>query len=100
MPLAVLPLRACGAPSRSSIELACVKDDDGRGGGPAELPGGVGTAAPVETDRGKLPRVGGTPRPEKAGLDESEGGTSLDEDGGLLPEPRGMGGIGGGGILP
>lgn len=86
---------------RSSIELACVRDEEGRGGGgPDELPGGVGTLVPADTDRGRLPICGGTPSPEKAGLDESEGGTSLDEDAGRLPEPRGIGGIGGGGMLP
>lgn len=70
------------------------------------LPGGPGTAAPVETDRGKLPRDGGgTPSPENAGLDEREGGMSLEEDGGRLPEateiggPGGPGGGGGGMLL-
>ena len=52
--------------------------DEGRGGaGPDELPGGVEMAALVETDRG----IGGaTPSPDNAGLEEKEGGASLEED--------------------
>jgi hypothetical protein len=89
-----------GAPRRSSIELAWVKEDAGRGGGPPELPGGVGTAAPVDTERGIAPRDGGTPSPENAGLDErGGGGISLAEDWGRLPALD-MGGPTGGGMLP
>jgi hypothetical protein len=90
----VLPLRAWGAPIKSSIELACVRDEEGRGGGPLELPGGVGIAAPVETDRGAIP--------EKPGLEDNNGGAAAEEDGGRLPETD-IGGIGDapfGGMLP
>jgi hypothetical protein len=95
----VLPLRAVGAPIKSSIELAWVKVEDGRRGGPLELPGGVGIDAPVETDRGR----GGGASPEIPGLEER--GAALDEEGGRLPEADigGSGGTGGapfGGMLP
>lgn len=78
--------------------MAWLKEDAGRGG-PAELPGGVETAAPVDTERGILPR-GGTPSPEDAGLDgRGGGGMSLAEDWGRLPVAD-IGGPAGGGILP
>lgn len=70
----VLPLRAVGAPIKSSIELAWLKVDGGRGGCPLELPGRVGIGPPVETDRGS----GGTESPEIPGLDDR--GAALDED--------------------
>lgn len=82
------------------MELAWVKEEAGRGGGPDELPGGVGTAAPVETERDMLPRGGGIPSADNAGLDErGGGGISLAEDWGRLPAPD-IGGPAGGGILP
>lgn len=95
-PLPAAPLRAWGAPSKSSIELALLKDVDGRGGGckPAELPGGVGTAAPVETDRG--PSGGGIPNAEGAGLPGIDGGGAPAEDPGRLLT---LGGIAAGGTL-
>lgn len=70
----VLPLRAVGAPIKSSIELAWLKVDGGRGGCPLELPGRVGIGPPVETDRGS----GGTESPEIPRLDDR--GAALDED--------------------
>lgn len=70
----VPPLRAVGAPSRSSIELALLRDVvDGRGGGgciagPPAAGGGV--PAVVDTERGGRPfGVGPCPGPgPKAGL--------------------------------
>ena len=97
-PRAVPPLRACGAPSKSSIELALLRDVEGLGGGakPPELPGGVGAAAPVETDRGI---GGGTPNVDGgAGLPESGGGAPADDDG-RLPALDAIGGVAAGGTL-
>lgn len=81
------------------MELAWVKEDEGRGGGPLELPGGVGIEPPVETERGR----GGAANPEIPGLDER--GAALEEDGGRLPEAdiggsEGTGGTPMGGTLP
>lgn len=74
--LTVPPLRAVGAPSKSSMELALLRDVvDGRGGGgcivglPAAEPGApAAVAAVVDTERGGRPfGVGPGPGP-KAGL--------------------------------
>lgn len=60
-PLTVLPLRACGAPIRSSIELALPRDDLGRdGGGVSPVPDTVFIGASLEADRG-AGRAGGSP---------------------------------------
>jgi hypothetical protein len=84
------------------MDCAWVRDAVGRGGPAVEVPGGVGTAAPLETDRGMLPRYdGGTLRPDNAGL-AGGGGAALEEDGGRVLGPEGI--IGGGplmeGMLP
>lgn len=96
-PRAVPPLRTCGAPSKSSIELALLRDVEGLGGGakPPELPGGVDAAAPVETDRGS----GGTPSVDGgAGLPEIGGGAPADDEG-RLPALDAIGGVAAGGTL-
>jgi hypothetical protein len=93
-------LRACGAPSKSSIELALLNDVAGLGGAPAELPGGVGKTAPVDTDRGIA--GGGAPSEGGAGLADTDGGAPAEEDG-RLPEAPACGGVaiaGGGPPLP
>lgn len=97
-------MRACGAPSKSSIELAWLREVEGLGGGPAELPGRdelspVVETALVEIDRaGPNAGVGGRPR-DVAGLLDSGGGGAPPDDDGRLPVPAGIGGTGGGGIL-
>lgn len=76
-PFTVFPFLACGAPSKSSIELAWLKDVPGRDPGPDLEPGGVN---PEETDRGircGLPvSGGGTPKDDNAGLVDREGAIS------------------------
>lgn len=85
---AAAPFRACGAPSKSSIELALLSDVAGREGGarPDPGPGGVEAAAPVETGRGMFaPAGGGTPREDdRAGLPERDGALPV---GGRLSDP-------------
>lgn len=100
LPLTVPPLRACGGPSKSSIELAVLSDVAGRGGGPEELPGRVGgAAAPVETDRGTaLRNGGGAPSSDGAGLPVCGGGAPAEEVG-RLSGPGGLGEAAGGGAL-
>lgn len=93
------PLRTVGAPSKSSIELALLKEVEGLGGGanPPELPGGVGAAAPVDTDRGN---GGGAPNPDGgAGLPDIGGGANApaDDDGRLAA--LAIGGVAVGGRL-
>lgn len=62
------------------MELAWLSDDAGRGG-PAVASGGVDIGAPVETDRGVVPSIGGGASVESAGLLESDGGAPADEEG-------------------
>lgn len=71
-------MRAWGAPSRSSMELAVLRDVEGRGGGarPELEPGGMG-AGPVDAARGNplAPPGTGTPRePGNPGLPARDGG--------------------------
>lgn len=79
-PLPVFPFRACGAPIKSSIELAWLKDVPGRDPGPDLDPGGVKPETPDETDRGircGLPvSGGGTPKDDNAGLVDRDGAIS------------------------
>lgn len=93
------PLRAVGAPNKSSIELALLKEVEGLDGGakPPELPGGVGAAAPVDTDRGN---GGGAPNPDGgAGLpDIGDGANAPADDDGRLAALA-MGGVAVGGRL-
>lgn len=84
------------------MDCAWVRDPVGRGGPAEEVPGGTGTAALEETDRGIWPRPGGGIfRPESAGLAEG-GKPAPEEDGGRVLGPEGI--IGGGplieGMLP
>lgn len=93
------PLRAVGAPNKSSIELALLKEVEGLDGGakPPELPGGVGAAAPVDTDRGN---GGGAPSPDGgAGLPDIGGSANApaDDDGRLVA--LAIGGVAVGGRL-
>lgn len=93
-------MRAVGAPSKSSIELALLREVEGLGGGakPPEVPGGVGAAAPVETGRGN---GGGAPNVDGgAGLPEIDGGANAPaDDDGRLPALWAIGGVAAGGRL-
>lgn len=94
------PLRAVGAPSKSSIEVALLRDGAGRGG----APGGVAVPGTVAG------RDDGVLDPGGAGLAEIDGGPP-ERDGGLPPSPGAAGGtlglavrvegpaFGGGGVL-
>jgi hypothetical protein len=93
--LAALPLRACGAPIRSSIELALLRDVAGRDGGGPPGPDGVGTVPPLETDRAIGPG-GGTPSED--GPLEAIGGAPADVEG-RLSELTAIGGGPIGGVL-
>lgn len=103
LPRPVLPLRADGAPSKSSIELAWLNEVEGLGG-PAELPGRdeappAGGTAPVETDRaGPNAGVCGRPSEDDAGLLDSGGGGAPADEPGRLPDAAGT--AGGGMLLP
>lgn len=66
------PLRACGSPSKSSMEVALLNDVAGRGGG---IPG------VDDIERGTFPAARG------GALDE--GGAGLAESGGRLPMAEG-----------
>lgn len=82
----MFPFLAWGAPSKSSIELAWLKDVPGLDPGPDLEPGGVNPDTPEETDRGikcglllrcGLPlRGGGTPKDDNAGLVDRDGAIS------------------------
>jgi hypothetical protein len=82
----VAPFRACGAPRRSSIELALLRDVAGREGGarPELELGGVAPAAPVDTERVGPSGAPGGGIPNSAGLSERDGGAPVPVDGRLF----------------